>query len=59
MFYDIDNPNKFCKDIYKLLDNDGIWALEISISLLYLKILHMIRFVMNMLLIIHLQHLIT
>ena len=30
MFYDIDNPNKFCKDIYKLLDNDGIWALEIS-----------------------------
>ena len=30
MFYDIDNPNKFCKDIYKLLDKDGLWALEIS-----------------------------
>ena len=30
MFYDIENPNKFCKDIYKLLDKDGLWALEIS-----------------------------
>ena len=30
MFYDIENPNKFCKDIYKLLDKVGLWALEIS-----------------------------
>ena len=30
MFYDIEDPNKFCKDICKLLDHDGIWALEIS-----------------------------
>ena len=30
MFYDIEDPNKFCKDIYKLLDKDGLWALEIS-----------------------------
>ena len=30
MFYDIENPNKFCKDINKLLDYDGLWALEIS-----------------------------
>ena len=37
MFYDIENPNKFCKDIYKLLDYDGIWALEISYFPLLLK----------------------
>ncbi len=30
MFYDIEDPNKFCRDIYKLLDRDGLWALEIS-----------------------------
>ena len=30
MFYDIDEPNKFCKDIRSLLDNDGIWILEMS-----------------------------
>ena len=30
MFYDIENPNKFCEDIYKLLEPDGIWILEMS-----------------------------
>jgi NDP-4-keto-2,6-dideoxyhexose 3-C-methyltransferase len=28
MFYDIEDPNSFCKDIYELLNNDGIWVVE-------------------------------
>jgi len=30
MFYDIDEPNKFCKDISSLLEKDGLWILEMS-----------------------------
>ena len=30
MFYDVSNPNSFCKDINSLLDKDGIWILELS-----------------------------
>jgi NDP-4-keto-2,6-dideoxyhexose 3-C-methyltransferase len=30
MFYDIDDPNKFCKAIYDLLEPNGIWILEMS-----------------------------
>ena len=30
MFYDIADPNSFCKDIYDLLDKNGIWILELS-----------------------------
>ena len=30
MFYDINNPNKFCKDISNLLEPNGIWILEMS-----------------------------
>ena len=30
MFYDIDDPNSFCKDIYHLLNDEGIWVLEFS-----------------------------
>jgi NDP-4-keto-2,6-dideoxyhexose 3-C-methyltransferase len=30
MFYDIEDPNKFCKDIYELLNDDGIWMVEFS-----------------------------
>ena len=30
MFYDIDDPNKFCKDIKSLLEKNGIWILEMS-----------------------------
>ena len=37
MFYDIENPNLFCKDIGKLLDKDGVWILEFSYFPLLLK----------------------
>lgn len=30
MFYDVEDPNKFCKNIYKILAKDGIWSLEFS-----------------------------
>jgi len=30
MFYDIEDPNSFCKDIYNLLNKDGIWVVEFS-----------------------------
>jgi NDP-4-keto-2,6-dideoxyhexose 3-C-methyltransferase len=30
MFYDIEDPNSFCKDIYNLLNNNGIWVVEFS-----------------------------
>ena len=30
MFYDLPNPVQFAKDIYALLDNDGIWTCEQS-----------------------------
>ena len=30
MFYDIEDPNSFCKDIYNLLNPDGIWIVEFS-----------------------------
>ena len=30
MFYDIEDPNSFCKDINKLLTKNGKWILEIS-----------------------------
>lgn len=30
MFYDIDDPISFCKDIYKLLCHNGVWNLELS-----------------------------
>ncbi len=37
MFYDINDPNKFCKDVYKLLNPNGIWVLEFSYFPLLLK----------------------
>ncbi len=37
MFYDIEEPNDFCKDIAKLLSDNGIWSLEFSYFPLLLK----------------------
>lgn len=30
MFYDLDNPNQFLKDIYNILEDDGIFVLQMS-----------------------------
>ena len=37
MFYDIDTPNEFCKDIAKLLNKNGLWISEFSYFPLLLK----------------------
>ena len=37
MFYDIEDPNTFCKYIDKVLDKNGIWTLEFSYFPLLLK----------------------
>ena len=37
MFYDIDDPNSFCKDIKEMLDKDGNWIVEFSYFPLLLK----------------------
>jgi NDP-4-keto-2,6-dideoxyhexose 3-C-methyltransferase len=37
MFYDVEDPNAFCKNIHKLLDKNGIWVLEFSYFPLLLK----------------------
>ena len=37
IFYDIGNPNEFCRDIYNLLDLNGIWIAEFSYFPLMLK----------------------
>jgi hypothetical protein len=30
MFYDLQNPKEFVKDVYKVLDDDGLWVLQLS-----------------------------
>ena len=37
MFYDVKDPNSFCKDICNLLSSNGVWILEISYLPLMLK----------------------
>ena len=37
MFYDVDDPNSFCRDISKVLKKNGTWILELSYFPLMLK----------------------
>ena len=37
MFYDVEDPNEFCKNISKVLEKNGIWVLEFSYFPLLLK----------------------
>ncbi len=37
MFYDIEDPNSFCKDIFGLLNKNGLWISEFSYFPLLLK----------------------
>ena len=37
MFYDLDDPNIFVKDISKILDNEGVWIIELSYLPLMIK----------------------
>ena len=38
MFYDLENPNFFVKNVYNLLNEDGIWIFEVSYLLDMLKL---------------------
>lgn len=37
MFYDLEEPHIFVKDVYKLLDKDGLWVIQMSYLPLMLK----------------------
>ena len=37
MFYDVNEPNLFCQDIFSLLKKNGVWILELSYFPLLLK----------------------
>ena len=37
IFYDVEDPNSFCKDVEELLDDNGIWICEFSYLPLMLK----------------------
>lgn len=37
MFYDLDDPHPFIKDLYKVLDNDGLLVLQMSYTPLMVK----------------------
>ena len=30
MFYDLEDPIKFAKNIYEILDDNGVWCCQIS-----------------------------
>jgi len=36
MFYDLENPDTFIKDIHKILDDNGLWVLQLSYTPLML-----------------------
>jgi ubiquinone/menaquinone biosynthesis C-methylase UbiE len=37
MFYDLDDPNPFIQDINKVLDDDGIWVIQLSYTPLMIE----------------------
>lgn len=37
MFYDLNDPKKFINDVYKTLDDDGLWVLQLSYTPLMIK----------------------
>ena len=37
MFYDLENPETFIQDVYEVLDDDGLWVLQLSYTPLMLE----------------------
>lgn len=37
MFYDLEHPETFIKDVYEILDDDGVWILQLSYTPLMLE----------------------
>ena len=47
MFYDLEDPVQFCRDIKKCLHKDGIWVLEQSYLGIMLEQIHSTLYAMN------------
>ena len=47
MFYDLEDPILFMKEVYSLLDDNGVWICRQSYMPEMLKQNHMTQFVMN------------
>lgn len=41
VLYDVNNPDDFCKDVYEILDDEGLWVIQLSHSGLMLEQLAM------------------
>lgn len=37
MFYDLEKPEEFIKDVYEILDDDGLWVMQLSYTPLMLQ----------------------
>ena len=37
MFYDIEDPHKFIQDVFEILDDDGLWVLQLSYTPLMIE----------------------
>jgi hypothetical protein len=37
MFYDLENPSQFISDVYEILDDNGLWVLQLSYTPLMIK----------------------
>jgi hypothetical protein len=37
MFYDLEEPKKFINDVYEIIDDNGVWVLQLSYSPLMIK----------------------
>lgn len=37
MFYDLEKPDKFCKDVYEVMADDGLWVIQMSYTPLMIK----------------------
>ena len=37
MFYDLDDPNPFIEDVYNILEDDGVWVVQLSYTPLMVK----------------------
>lgn len=37
MFYDVENPTAFIKDVYEIMDDEGLWVMQLSYSPLMIR----------------------
>jgi hypothetical protein len=37
MFYDLEDPDQFCKDVYEVMDDEGLWVIQLSYTPLMVR----------------------